>query len=345
MRSRIVYAALCLAFLAACGPAEVISTSPAETQTRIATPVPPSAEPARINTSIPASTPTKGEETVSSAPIQLKNNVQKFVSIAYAENSPFQKLDVYLPGDSEGPFPTFIGIHGGGFSSRSKAMYGLMGHHFAQNGYAFVAIDYRLSPQSSYPAHVEDSFCALAWVHANAETYGFDLNRLIVTGGSAGGYLASMVATVDDPTMYLQDCPNDLPTRDVVQAAVIFYGLYDFTNAAEDFPAHEVNGVLKNYWGAPLEDLTPERLAEMSPIAQINGSEPPFLILHGTADTNIPSWMSERFAEALAQAGVDVELVLIEGASHAFELTPLTGEEMALSLEKIEAFIERTFKP
>lgn len=63
------------------------------------------------------------------------------------------------------------------------------------------------------------------------------------------------------------------------------------------------------------------------------------------ADTSIPSWLSERFAESLAQAGVDVELVLIEGAGHAFELTPLTGEEKALSLEKINAFLERTLQP
>lgn len=278
-------------------------------------------------------------------PITLKGNVQKYVSIPYAENSPLQKLDVYLPGNGEGPFPTFIGIHGGGFSARSKALYGVLGYHFAQQGYAFVAINYRLSPRDSYPAHVEDSFCALGWVHANAQTYGFDLNRVIVTGGSAGGYLAAMVATVDDPSLYLEDCPNALPSEDAVQAAVIFYGLYDFTNAAEDFPAHETKGTLADYWGAPLEEISPERLAEMSPIIQIDGSEPPFLILHGTADSSIPSWMSERFAEALALAGVDVELVLIEGARHAFELTPLDGKEMTISLEKIDAFISRVFTP
>jgi len=50
-------------------------------------------------------------------------------------------------------------------------------------------------------------------------------------------------------------------------------------------------------------------------------------------------------SEALAQAGVDVELVLIEGARHAFELTPLDGEEMVISLEKIDAFITRVFSP
>ena len=339
MRRRIFSAVFCLAILAACSPAADAVPESTEVPTLTLTPL-PSPEPPPTDTPLPTATPTQ-----SAVAKILAGNVEKHGFLAYAEDSPLQKLDVYLPGEGEGPFPTFIGIHGGGFSSRSKSMYGIIAHYFAQKGYAFVAIDYRLSPKDSYPAHVEDSFCALAWVYANAETYGFDLDRVIVTGGSAGGYLAAMVATVDDPSAYLRNCPNSLPAGGGVQAAVIFYGLYDFTNAAEDFPAHEVSGLLEDYWGAPLEDLTPERLAEMSPITQIDGSEPPFLILHGTADTSVPSWMSERFAAALEQAGVDVELVLLDGARHAFELTPIDGVEMTISLEKIDAFISRVFSP
>jgi dipeptidyl aminopeptidase/acylaminoacyl peptidase len=77
----------------------------------------------------------------------------------------------------------------------------------------------------------------------------------------------------------------------------------------------------------------------------IDGSEPPFILIHGTADDSIPSVMSERFAESLVQTGVDVELVLLPDVGHAFELKPLTGAEMTLSLSKIEAFLGRVFAP
>ena len=146
-----------------------------------------------------------------------------------------------------------------------------------------------------------------------------------------------MLGTVDDPDIYLKDCPNEYPTGEAVQAAVIFYGLYDFTNI-DDYRVSDVNGYLKRFWGAEYEDIPAERLEEMSPIKQIDGSEPPFIILHGTADKDVPSVMSERFAEALEQAGVDVELVLLPGVGHAFELKPLTGEEMTLALGAVDAF-------
>jgi acetyl esterase/lipase len=280
-------------------------------------------------------------ETLEPTPTQLP--VEVLTSITYAEDSPLQSLDVYLPSTEDGPYPTILAIHGGGFHARSKALYAQIGPYYAQQGIALVAINYRLTPTYSYPAQVVDSFCALAWLHANHEEYGFDPNRVVVMGGSAGGYLAAMLGTVDDPNIYLKDCPNEYPSAEAVQAAVIYYGFYEFTNI-DDYPKSGL-GSLTMFWGAKYEDLPAEQLEEMSPIMHIDGSEPPFILLHGTADTDIPSVMSERFAESLVQAGVDVELVLLPDVGHAFELQPLTGEEMTLSLSKIEAFLDRVLAP
>jgi acetyl esterase/lipase len=309
-----------LIVFSACGSEEEIETEPIQTPEKA-----------------PASLPTP--EITST-----ENPVEVISSISYSEDHIRHTLDVYLPGTGDGPFTTIIGIHGGAFRSRSKSLYAQIGPYFAQKGFAFVSINYRMAPIDSYPAQVNDSFCALAWVHANSEEYGFDPEHIAVLGGSAGGYLASMVATVDDPSRYLNDCPNDLPNGESVHAAVIFYGFYDFTNAQEDFPASEISP-LQAYWGAKYEDLTTERLQEMSPMKQIDGSEPPFLLLHGLADTSIPSVMSERFANALMESGVEVELVLIEGAGHAFELSSLTSDPLAFSLDKIDAFLDRIFNP
>jgi acetyl esterase/lipase len=296
----------------------------------------------------PEPTPTQipievlATETPEPTPTQIP--VEMLESLPYAEENPFQKLDVYLPPTGDGPYPTILAIHGGGFSARSKSLYKLLARHYARQGYAFVSINYRLTPRDSYPAQVADSFCALAWLHAHHDEYGFDPNRVVVTGGSSGGYLAAMLGTIEDPNIYMKACPNEYPSGEAVQAAVIYYGFYDFTNI-DDYPVYEVSEYLTPFWGAEYEEIPTEKLEEMSPIKHIDGSEPPFIILHGTADTSITSVMSERFAEALEQAGVDVELVLLPDVGHAFELTPLTGEEMTLSLSKIEAFLDRVLAP
>jgi len=289
-------------------------------------------------TQVPSEVPAT--ETPEPTPTQIR--VEMLESIPYAEENPFQKLDVYLPPTGDKPYPTILAIHGGGFVVHSKTIYKLLARHYAKQGYAFVSINYRLLPRDSYPAQVEDSFCALAWLHAHQDEFGFDPNRVIVTGGSAGGYLAAMLATIDDPGIYLEDCPHEYPSGGAVQAAVIYYGLYDFTNM-EDYPGG--SEPLEPFFGAEYEDIPVEKIEEMSPIKQIDGSEPPFLILHGTDDTSVPSVMSERFAEALERAGVEVELVLLPDVGHGFEFTPVTGEEMTLSLSKIEAFLERVLAP
>ena len=77
----------------------------------------------------------------------------------------------------------------------------------------------------------------------------------------------------------------------------------------------------------------------MSPMSQVDGSEPPFLLIHGTSDTSIPSWMSEDFATALEEAGADVELLLLEEERHAFLIQPLSSPANVQSLEAIEAFL------
>ena len=291
-----------------------------------------------------ADTVTETSVAVSTATTTTRLPGGVLTDLPYAEDRSSQRLDVYLPTTGDGPYPTILAIHGGGFGAGSKSFYQKLGPYYTEQGYAFVAINYRLAPGDSYPAQVADSFCALAWLHAHHEEYGFDPNRVVVTGGSAGGYLASMVGTVDDPDIYLKDCPNEYPTGEAVQAAVIYYGLYDFTNI-DDYRVSDVNGYLKRFWGAEYEDIPAERLEEMSPIKQIDGSEPPFIILHGTADKDVPSVMSERFAEALEQAGVDVELVLLPDVGHAFERKPLTGEEMTLALGAVDAFLRKILEP
>jgi acetyl esterase/lipase len=254
----------------------------------------------------------------------------------------YQSLDVYLPTVGEGPFPTILAIHGGGFRARSKSLYLFIGKHFAGKGYAFVSTNYRLSQKASYPAQVEDVFCALSWIHANQDVYGFDPEQIYVWGGSAGAYLAGMLGTVNSTANYLKGCPHELPESNLLAGMILFYGFYDFTktNSLDAFPEHSIENDLEPYWGASYAELAPDRLAEMSPMSWIDGDDPPALLIHGTKDAAVATWMSDDFSTALNDAGVVTELVLID-AGHAFELEPLSGPEMSRSLEAIDSFLTR----
>ena len=126
-------------------------------------------------------TSTKDQPTVllpSPSPEPTKR-ISFFPNQAYIPNgSKEQILDIYLPKTGDDPFPTILAFHGGAFRSGSgyptKSMYRKFAYHYNDLGYALVSVDYRLAPTYSYPAQVEDVFCALAWVHANHETYSLD---------------------------------------------------------------------------------------------------------------------------------------------------------------------------
>lgn len=299
----------------------------------------------------PASAPTPTSGTISSMPtttstpdlgvFSVTEPTSQWSNVPYVpEGGANQRLDVYTPAAGEGPFPTILAFHGGGFRARDKLLYRQVAAHFTGLGYAFVSANYRLTPGASYPAQVEDVFCALAWVHANHETYGFDSEQIFVMGDSAGGYLAAMLGTIDTPSDFLGTCPHALPASDWIRATVVYYGFYDFTSI-DGYPHKDIKSGLKPYWGAEYGEIPPETLAEMSPMSWVDGSESPFLLIHGVSDNSIPSWMSENFATALEEAGVQVELLLLEETGHAFLLQPLSSPANSQSLEAIEAFLEK----
>ncbi len=254
-----------------------------------------------------------------------------------------QKLDVYLPEGQDGPFPTIFAIHGGGFTSGSKAAYFELARHFNELGYALVSIDYRVAPEFNYPAHVQDIFCALAWVHANSATYGFDTERIVALGDSAGGYLVAMLGTVDTPSIYMEDCPNQLSQADWIQGVVAFYGGYDFTSI-DGLTNDIVKTAYEPYWGTTFDKVPAETLAEMSPISWVDGSEPPFLIINGINDLTTPTWRAEDFASALEDSGATVELLLVDAGHGFFIGDSVIKSAYVLALESVDAWLAAMFE-
>ncbi len=98
------------------------------------------------------------------------------------------RLDVYYPDNITG-FATIVWFHGGGITSGEK----YIPEEWRNKGIAVVAVNYRLNPKVKCPAYIEDAAAAVAWVFHHIEEYGGSTAKIVVSGHSAGGYLASMV--------------------------------------------------------------------------------------------------------------------------------------------------------
>jgi acetyl esterase/lipase len=254
---------------------------------------------------------------------------RKYLDIPYADLSPSQKLDVYLPDEGEGPFPVIVSIHGGAFMGCDKAdeqvlpmLEGL------KRGYAVVAVNYRLSWEATFPALVHDVKAAVRSIRAHAQRYHLDPDRLAAWGGSAGGYLASMLGTsagvseLEDLSLGNPDQPSH------VQAVVTWFGPTDFLKMDEQLaerglppePGMEHSGANSPeslLLGRQITEI-PDRVRAANPETYITSAAPPFFLQHGTMDDTVPVQMSIHFAAKLEQAlGKDlVQLELLEGAEH-----------------------------
>lgn len=227
-------------------------------------------------------------------------------------------LDLYLPEKTDGPLPVIVGIHGGGWANGSKV--GGQGSWLARHGYAVAVINYRLSGEAIFPAQIEDCKAAVRWLRANAEKYHLNSDRFGATGHSAGGHLASLLATSGDIKEY--DKGNNLEFSSRIQAAVPMAGPTDFLQMDEHAPQgaklnhNEPQSPEARLIGGPIQE-NKARVAKANPLTYVTKDDPPFLIVHGDEDGTVPAHQAQLLDEALQKAGVEVKLHLVKGAGHA----------------------------
>jgi len=228
--------------------------------------------------------------------------------------------DLYLP-EGAGPFPVVVYLHGGGWTSGDRKQLRRQAAHFAELGIAGFAIDYRLAPAHKYPAAFEDAEAAVKWVRDNAAKYRFDPTRIAAAGSSAGGHLAALLGTRGKGASH-------------VDAVVAFNPVLDLSD-----PRGGEAGNIK-FLGGKCADV-PALCKEASPIAQVRPNLPPFLILHGTADENVPYRQATAMIAALRAAGDPVELFTAEEGKHTFWAT----EKWYKPTERaMETFLLKLFK-
>ncbi len=231
------------------------------------------------------------------------------------------KLDIYLPAEQppEGA-PVLLQIHGGGWTIGTKDQQGLpLMNHLAAKGWICVAPNYRLSPRNRWPAHIVDVKKSIAWIRENIADYGGDPDYIAITGGSAGGHLASLAALTPNDRDW-QPGFEDVDTT--IQAAIPVYGGYDLAGATGTRASIRLRDrfvgprIFRTSW-----QRHPEVFEAASPLLRITADSPDFFVLHGVHDTLFPVDQARKFVTKLREVSKrTVVYAEFAGTQHAFDV-------------------------
>jgi acetyl esterase/lipase len=235
------------------------------------------------------------------------------------------KCDVYRPAPGTEKHVGIIHIHGGGFLRGSKEG-ARVARPLAALGYLGVAMQYRLAPDAKWPSQIEDVKAAIRWTRANAGQLGIDPDKIVVLGHSAGGHL-SLVASGSQNLADFEGRGGNADANTSVAACVAFYA----GTGGNRVPAgaeHPVLGL----------DPSEDTYRSFTPLSYVRPGFPPTIILHGTADQSIPVAASVKLYQAMIDAGVPVELHVVDGVTHVFDAHDDLAEE---SSHWIDLFLDR----
>lgn len=231
---------------------------------------------------------------------------------------PSQKLDVGFR-DTFANVPVIIFVHGGGWDSGDKSEVYQIAGFFLRQGFAVVAPNYRLvqSGVNQFPAAVEDLARVVAWTVQNAGQFGADPRKLILGGHSAGAHLAALVAYGNEGDSWLTQFGFDhvsMPISGFIGSA----GIYDFDVSSTANTA-KAQAFLGSRFGAGNWNIA-------EPANYASAGDPPALLITGDQDTwvntvdpvtHLAISNSQAMDQALRNAGVTSQLVLIAGGDHS----------------------------
>ncbi|MCH2207521.1 MAG: alpha/beta hydrolase [Lentisphaerales bacterium] len=239
-------------------------------------------------------------------------NISEQLDVIYASYGDRQmKLNLFLP-KGEGPFPGIALIHGGGWMKGSKEKFTNHGRAFADKGYVVAVVGYRLSTEAKFPAAIHDCKAAVRWLRANAAKFKLDSKRIAAVGGSAGGYLASLLSTSSQVNV-LEGSVGNLEYSSAVQASVNWAGPVNnyerFT--AENAPKPSQAPLL--FFGGTVQQF-PEVYKLGSPNTHIDQNTPPQFLVDSEFDA--PPTRYTTMKRKLTDLGIPFEYVNIKGGKH-----------------------------
>lgn len=276
---------------------------------------------------------------------QLKYSAGLNVDIPIGEVDGVKLLiNIALPDKNKNtPAPTWVFVHGGGLTRGDKSKFNKHISKLAARGVVAASVMYRLAPEHRFPAALEDVKSAIRFLKAHSGAFNLDPDRIIISGISAGGYLATMIGVTGNATGF-QD-HGIYPNYDSSVRAVISQSgsIADFTRIEyRDF-------MLVSRFINQNEADKEVALAAISPITYLDNQDPPFFLVHGSADNVVPVKMTRDFALELKKIGHEFEYIEVEGGKHS--LTNSRPEKAkavfkaSMAFFKKYAFLEPTQRP
>lgn len=252
---------------------------------------------------------------------------RQFTDLAYADGSPSQRLDIYLPDADEGPYPVVLHIHGGAFAFGDKAdehldaWLPLLGR-----GFAVASANYRMSGEAAFPAAVLDCRQAVRWLKLNAKRYGLDSRRIIPLGGSAGGNLTAILAmNVPNGAFPGEWTAVPYAADATVACAIDMFGPTDFASMDAQARANGFSEATHDapdspeslYLGRPVPEAA-ELAVQADPATYASPRMSPLLVQHGDRDATVPPEQSTHLVEAIRRAAGEeaVTFQSMPGARH-----------------------------
>jgi acetyl esterase/lipase len=193
----------------------------------------------------------------------------------------------------------YLIIHGGGWTGGAPPRMYPFAAHYAKLGLVGISMSYRLhNAKTSVSVFdcVKDARSGVRYIRAHADELGIDPQKIIVSGGSAGGHLAVSTALFDE----VNEDSDDLTISATPTTLVLLFPVIDTSK--------------EGYGQAKIG----ERWQELSPAHNVRTGVPPTLIFHGTGDTVTPFAGVKTFHEAMLKAGNRCELDINEGGAHGY---------------------------
>jgi acetyl esterase/lipase len=278
------------------------------------------------------------------------------------------QADVYCTADKQ-MRPVVVWIHGGALIVGSRASVPQQLLTLCKNeGYALVSLDYRLAPEVKLPAIIEDVQDAFRWLAKKGPELGLDTDRMVVAGGSAGGYLTLMTGFAVKPRpkalvaywgygdvdgdWYTKPSEHYRKSAALVKKDEAYKGVGKNVVSGAEGEEGKARGRFYLYlrqnglWTREVTGFDPEKdrakLDPYCPVRNVTADYPPTMLIHGTEDTDVPYELSANMAKELTRQKVPHELVTVRGAGHG-----LSGGDKQLVAEandKALAFIRQHLK-
>ena len=249
-------------------------------------------------------------------------------SLVYADEPDGEQRLLFFPSQKARPAPCLIVIHSGGWENGGPDEFPVWNHYWAREGYAVAAIEYRLAPQSRWPAPRDDVAAALRFLKEQSAVLGVDAKRFVLMGRSAGGQIATAAAySLSDPAV--RGCislyaPADMP----------FAWQYADPNDVLDSPR-----LMRQYLGGDATEAAENYLSASGTLIAKEGC-PPTLMIHGDRDILVWNKQSERLAAKLESVHVPHYHLALPWATHALDY-PFNGPGAQLTRYAIDRFLAK----